>query len=172
VKHALRDAAEQQSRDRAVPASAHDDQIRFHLPGDVRDLMRGLRPDVMDDPETRLDPFLRELLGGLLELGLHVIFVGIHRKSGLRRVVLDDVDHDNRGSMVVRKRPRDFERLVCVLGAIAGPDGCVEQAVPPSSDRQFCGRVHLDPAAKERREAPLSRKKDRGNYGCASSLRR
>ena len=45
--------AQEQARNRPVPASAHDDQICSLLPSDVRYLMRGLGTDVVNDPETR-----------------------------------------------------------------------------------------------------------------------
>jgi hypothetical protein len=106
---------QKQSRNRPVPASAHDDQICSLLPSDVRDLMRGLGTDMVNDPETRSEPILRELLDSLLELRLHAVLVGIHGKPSLGRVVLDDVDHEKRSRVVKRERLGDFERLVGLL---------------------------------------------------------
>jgi hypothetical protein len=107
--------AQEQSRNRPVPASAHDDQICSLLPSDVRDLMPGLGANMVNDPETRSETILRELLDSLLELRLHSVLVGIHGKPSLGRVVLDDVDHDKRSRVVMRERLGDFERLVGVL---------------------------------------------------------
>jgi Transposase len=107
--------AQEQSRNRPVPASAHDDQICSLLPSDVRDLMRGLGTDVLNDREARSETILRELLDSLLELRLHSAFVGIHGKPSLGRVVLDDVDNDKRSRVVKRERFGDFERLVGLL---------------------------------------------------------
>ena len=104
--------AQEQSRNRPVPASAHDDQICPLLPSDVRDLMRGLGTDVINDPETRSEPILRELLDSLLKLRLHRILVGIHGKPIPGRVVLDDVDHNKRSRVVTRERLGDLERSV------------------------------------------------------------
>ena len=107
--------AQEQARNRPVPASAHDDQICSLLPSDVRDLMRGLGTDVVNDPETRSEPIFRQLLDSLLKLRLHPVLVGIHHKPSLGRVVLDDVDHDKRSRVVKRKRLGDFERSVGLL---------------------------------------------------------
>ena len=85
------------------------------LPSDVRDLMRGLGTDMVNDPETRSETILRELLDSLLKLRLHPVLVGIHGKPSLGRVVLNDVDHDKRSPVVKRERLGDLERSVGLL---------------------------------------------------------
>ena len=96
VQQPQHDTAQEQFRDWPVPAGAHNDKICSDLPSDVSDLMRRLGTNVVNDPETRFEPIPRELLNGLLELGLHHILVGVHGESGLGRVVLGHVDHDKR----------------------------------------------------------------------------
>jgi len=112
VQQPHHDTAQEQSRDRPVPASAHDDQICPLLPSDVRDLMRRLGTDVINDPETRSEPILRELLDSLLKLRLHPILVGIHGKPSLGRVVLDDMDHNKRSRVAKRECLGDLERSI------------------------------------------------------------
>ena len=107
--------AQEQSRNRPVPASAHDDQICSLLPSDVRDLMRGLGTDMVNDPQTRSETILRELLNSLLKLRVHPVLVGIHGKPTLGRVVLDDVEHDKRSRVVKCEGLGDFKRSVGLL---------------------------------------------------------